>query len=250
MRKACIFALCLVTALAFLCSCGARSNMPFNGDVEFHQIQMTIPESYVRDSTQSDDNMWIFEQGRYSKYIILSCKETADPAASIAAYTDFLESAGGTVVDSEVAGTHAVRAAYTQDSLICYETLFSIDDSVYSIALRGGDRNEYQSILDSVTINCFTTSPTYSYDHKYKAVSSINGEMIEISVYSEEGDLIGFFEPCRKTDFWGICWENDSYSIWVQSGDTGVICYRNEDDSWVRDEDAERPDHIISKYDS
>ena len=46
------------------------------------------------------------------------------------------------------------------------------------------------------------------------------------------------------------CWENDSYNIWVQSGDLGVLCYRMSDEVWTLDYDAVRPDYIISRYDS
>lgn len=57
------------------------------------------------------------------------------------------------------------------------------------------------------------------------------------------------FIPARARDFWGICWESDSYNIWIQSGDIGVICYKCEDEIWVQDESAIRPDDIVSKYD-
>ena len=53
----------------------------------------------------------------------------------------------------------------------------------------------------------------------------------------------------RARDFWGICWESDTYNIWIQSGDTGVYCYRYEDERWIRDDSAERPEDIHSKYD-
>lgn len=66
---------------------------------------------------------------------------------------------------------------------------------------------------------------------------------------TETDQLVSSFYPARARDFWGICWENDSYNIWTQSGDIGVYCYKYEEMQWKRDESAQRPDYIISKYD-
>lgn len=57
------------------------------------------------------------------------------------------------------------------------------------------------------------------------------------------------FTPARASDFWGICWETDTYNIWIQSGDIGVICYAYADGNWEVDPTAIRPDSIVSKYD-
>ena len=56
--------------LIFVFSLTACSQMPFNGDIEFHDISLTIPERFIRDSTQSNDNLWVFECDNYSEYII------------------------------------------------------------------------------------------------------------------------------------------------------------------------------------
>lgn len=101
----------------------------------------------------------------------------------------------------------------------------------------------------------FTPEDTYSYDGKLVAhqkvekgadVSSI---IVEIKD-SQTGELVGSFSPARAWDFWGICWENDSYNIWTQSGDVGVYCWRYQDGVWKCDfSHPERPEYIISKYD-
>ena len=96
----------------------------------------------------------------------------------------------------------------------------------------------------------FTIGKTYSYDGNYYAVSNENDTMIVVTVYSSDDIEVFSFEPCRRMDYWGICWENDSYNIWVQSGDLGVLCYRMSDEVWTLDYDAVRPDYIISRYDS
>ena len=95
----------------------------------------------------------------------------------------------------------------------------------------------------------FTIEKTSSYDGKYYAYMTQHDQMIVVNIYSEDDNEVFTFEPCRKSDFWGICWENDSYNLWVQSGDIGIICYTESDEVWSVDDSAVRPDYIISKYD-
>lgn len=102
----------------------------------------------------------------------------------------------------------------------------------------------------------FTSNLTYSYDEKYYAVQEVDGTFeegiryIKVCIYETETDtLISYFYPARARDFWGICWENDTYNIWTQSADVGIYCYKYEDMQWERDESAIRPKYIISKYD-
>lgn len=100
----------------------------------------------------------------------------------------------------------------------------------------------------------FTAEKTYSYDGKYYALQTVeesNGiGYITVTVYDSDTDsAAGEFCPARARDFWGICWENDTYNIWTQSADTGIFCYSYDGEGWVRDESAVRPSYIISKYD-
>lgn len=94
----------------------------------------------------------------------------------------------------------------------------------------------------------FTIEKTSSYDGRYYAYMTQHDQMIVVNIYSEDDNEVFTFEPCRKSDFWGICWENDSYNLWVQSGDIGIICYTESDEVWSVDDSAVRPDYIISKY--
>ena len=102
----------------------------------------------------------------------------------------------------------------------------------------------------------FTSNLTYSYDEKYYAVQEVDDTLgegiryIKVCIYETDTDtLISYFYPARARDFWGICWENDTYNIWTQSADVGIYCYKYEDMQWERDESAIRPEYIISKYD-
>ncbi len=104
----------------------------------------------------------------------------------------------------------------------------------------------------------FTTQTVVSYDGKLSAQCTpekYNGRnkltrQIRIDIKNTETkETVYSFFPARVWDFWGICWESDSYNLWIQSGDTGVHCYKYEEGEWIQDYDAVRPADIISKYD-
>lgn len=95
----------------------------------------------------------------------------------------------------------------------------------------------------------FTSERTESHDHKYYAVQTAVDPDVVVTIYNKETDEKVFsFSPARASDFWGICWESDSYNIWIQSADIGIKCYRYDNGNWILDENAERPADIISKY--
>lgn len=96
----------------------------------------------------------------------------------------------------------------------------------------------------------YTPDKTYSFDHELYAVQTVVDQAIIVTVYNartnEETDS---FSPARSNDFWGICWEKDSYNIWTQSADTGVTCFEFQNGKWVVNEDLDAPEYIISKFD-
>ncbi len=99
----------------------------------------------------------------------------------------------------------------------------------------------------------FTSEKTYSYDQKYYAIQSIKEtdgiSFMDVVIYNNKDELVYTFTPARTSDFWGICWEKDTYNIWIQSADLGVICYSYDNEIWTKNNTATRPDYIISKYD-
>ncbi len=100
----------------------------------------------------------------------------------------------------------------------------------------------------------FSPDKTSSYDNKLYAIQTVEKiedvNFVTVNVYlTETEELIYSFTPARALDFWGICWENDTYNIWIQSGDIGVFCYKYENDEWKVDKSATRPSYIKSKYD-
>ena len=96
----------------------------------------------------------------------------------------------------------------------------------------------------------FTPNKTTSYDNKYYALQTVNdNDYIVVTVYETETDEeVYSFSPARALDFWGICWENDTYNIWIQSSDIGDYCYKYDNDTWILDEEAQMPDYIITRH--
>ena len=112
-----------------------------------------------------------------------------------------------------------------------------------------------QDLLQEQEYGPFTPYDVESFDGKYIAMQEVEKFMdmkyIRVYVYDQEsGGLVDRFFVERAWDFWGICWEKDSYNIWTQSADVGIYCYRYEDGTWVRDEQAERPEYIVSRWEA
>lgn len=102
----------------------------------------------------------------------------------------------------------------------------------------------------------FTNQPVTSSDGKVRAeysavdLDGYNVSMIQVAIYDNiTGELLDSFVPARAMDFWGICFEEGTHSIWTQSADIGIHCYVRNGDKWMLDEDAIRPEGIVSKWD-
>ena len=96
----------------------------------------------------------------------------------------------------------------------------------------------------------YTAEKTYSYDHKLYAIQTVNDNMIIVTVYNAETDEeLNYFSPARASDFWGICWEKDSYNIWTQSADIGTYCFEYRNEKWICNDSIKKPNYIISRYD-
>ena len=151
----------VLLAILMLVGCGRRSDMPLNGPVTFHEITATIPSSYVRDSTQSSEDLWVFEHGGYSKIILLSRRDIqGDPDAAIDNYVAYMQSEGCDATRGTFLYTDAVLSTYTKENQFCQEIVFVYNGLFYSVALRGGTEDEFQSLLNDV--NTPETAPKAS----------------------------------------------------------------------------------------
>lgn len=141
-----------------LCGCSTHTSMPFNGQIDFHNISITIPEKYVRDSTQSSNDLWVFEHGFYSEYIIISRSDiSGDTTASIEGYVNYMKQQGAVSDVTTFLEKEAVHSTYVKDEVYCQEMLFAYGGSFYAIALRGGNEEDFQSLLYTVKISDLTS---------------------------------------------------------------------------------------------
>ncbi len=151
-RNAVVWILIVVMA-GCLAGCGKGSDMPYSGDIRFHEMTATIPGSFVRDSTQSREDLWIFEKGFYSELIILSRSDiTGDVGASLDDYVAYMKEQGADSQRETFLQMEAVSSVYTKDGVFCQEMLFAYNGSFYAIALRGGTEDEFQSLLNTIRI--------------------------------------------------------------------------------------------------
>ena len=130
-----------------------QSSMPFNGDIHFHEIGITIPRAYIRDSTQSNEDLWIFEKGFYSKYILLSRKDLSGDADDILNnYAAYLQEQGVQSRRDSFLGLPAVRSSDESQEQSWREMLFVYNGSLYAVALRGGNEDDLLALLESVSL--------------------------------------------------------------------------------------------------
>ena len=106
-----------------------------------------------------------------------------------------------------------------------------------------------------IFLGSFSTDKTYSGDLLFYALQTVeqteSDRGIVVTVYETASDAPVFsFTPDRASDHWGICWERDSYDIWVQSGDTGTSCWEYHDGEWKRSSGRVCPEYIVSRLDS
>jgi len=96
----------------------------------------------------------------------------------------------------------------------------------------------------------YTEKRTYSFDGKYFADQKAVDGMIKVTVYlASSKEAVCEFVPARSMDFYGICWERDTYTLWTQSADIGSYGYELHDGVWERNERLEKPAYIISRWD-
>ncbi len=149
----------LLTAAAIIPLSGCqRINMPFNGKITFHDITAVIPKDFIRDSTSSNEDLWVFEKGMYSETIIISRQDLHGDAIKVLDdYVELMLERGAESSRGKYLYTDAVMSKYIKDSEYCQEIAFCYNGSIYAFALRGGTDEEFQSLMDN--INTPETTP-------------------------------------------------------------------------------------------
>ncbi|MBQ2319003.1 MAG: hypothetical protein II284_06455 [Clostridia bacterium] len=152
-----IFLLILATVMVFVfSSCGLikpTTSMPFNGEVTFHDITITVPSDFVRDSTQSNDLFWVFEKGSYKQMIIIAQNEIDGTVEkTLDDYVNYMTEMGTDSKRTQFAEFPAVHTTYTKNDMYCQEMLFAYGNYTYAVALRGGTEEDFNNLIDSVTV--------------------------------------------------------------------------------------------------
>lgn len=149
--------LLLLSAAVVLSGCNT-SRMPYNGKISFHDITAEIPSDFVRDSTKSNDDLWVFEKGGYREYILLSRSDAAeDVIAQLDDYVELMRERGAESSRGEYLCTDAVLSKYYKEGEYCQEIAFHYNGSLYAFALRCGTDEEFQSLMNK--INTPETTP-------------------------------------------------------------------------------------------
>lgn len=149
---ACLFALLVLLGLT---GCGANLKMPFNGDIEFHDIALTIPSNYVRDSTQSDDDTWVFERGRYASYFVIMRQDIdGDTSTVLDSYCDYLVEQGAQSERTTFQGREAVFTETINEdgNGIFKELYFEYNGLFYAVGFRGEHAEDFAVVKDSIVL--------------------------------------------------------------------------------------------------
>ena len=148
------FGFILVTFLLNGLSSCVNPGMPTNGRANFHEITITIPDSFQRDAMQSYEDFWIFERDNYKQMILMSRRSiTGDKEALLDNYIADIKKQGGDTKSESFLQMEAFFATYTKDGVFCQEIVFDYGGSFYAVAMRGVTQEEFQSLLNTVGIS-------------------------------------------------------------------------------------------------
>ena len=83
-----------------------------------------------------------------------------------------------------------------------------------------------------------------SYDGKYSV--SLTSEDKDVSITVSSGaDEVFVFSAGSESEFRGVCWDKESYDLWLQYQDGVLVCYSMNDGEWQLNSGAQKPDYIV-----
>lgn len=83
-----------------------------------------------------------------------------------------------------------------------------------------------------------------SFDGKYTAKITTEDREVSITVLSGSDEVFKI-EAGKESDFRGLCWDKNSYDLWLQYQDGKLVCYHMADETWGIADGAEKPDYIV-----
>lgn len=83
-----------------------------------------------------------------------------------------------------------------------------------------------------------------SYDGKYSVSLTTEDKDVSIAV-SSGSDEVFVFSAGSESEFRGVCWDKDSYDLWLQYQDGVLVCYSMNDGECELNSGAQKPDYIV-----
>lgn len=104
----------------------------------------------MRDSTRSNEELWVYERDHYASYILIHKGEPGKQNTDLEAYGAYITEQGGSAEQNTIGDVASVDLSYMQDNKECRETVFIYRDILYSVALRGGSEQEFTALKNSI----------------------------------------------------------------------------------------------------
>ena len=156
-----IFTTCLLLILTTCVGCNKYPNEPFNGEVEFGDITITIPDTYIRDTTVQGYKEGVakrWERDNYKSIVTISRHEKyelTDETMQQIVYNQQTQMAVGTVQAEKITFFDKVALQTTfeiEDEQEMKYLIFSDNEYTYEFSVQG-DISDYETIKSSIRSN-------------------------------------------------------------------------------------------------
>lgn len=160
MKKLIIPIIIIITLMACTSCVDKYPNEPFNGEVEFSELTLTIPDDYVRDTTVQGYDEGVakrWEKDNYKSIVTISKHEKYDltpEAIEQLTYNQQTQMATGEVQSSTIyfLDNIALENTFEVDNGEMKYLIFSTDNYIYEFSVQG-DISDYEQIKNSIILN-------------------------------------------------------------------------------------------------
>jgi len=160
MKKLIIPIIIIITLMVCTSCVDKYPNEPFNGEVEFSELTLTIPDDYVRDTTVQGYDEGVakrWEKDNYNSIVTISKHEKYDltpEAIEQLTYNQETQLALNGVQSEEIElfGNVALENTFDVDGGSMKYLIFSTDNYTYEFSVQG-DISDYEQIKNSIILN-------------------------------------------------------------------------------------------------
>ena len=218
MKKKIFICLTLVFAL-ILSSCGlynsAKQNYynsleenPNSGVVEFNDITLTIPDGYIRDSTQTNETTKTWESDNYSKIVrIVAYARTELDENQLAQIMQNQKGVATGNVDikfTEFLDNTAIESVYPTENGQVRDIVFNTNNFTYELFVLGDD---YDVVKNSITTKAGITEENPSSNSSEAAAESVSEGSIAYDVpagytlFDKTSTQVSYFDDNNNSIF-------------------------------------------------